>query len=391
MLKAFKTEIHPTSEQAAKIRRTIGVCRWVYNFYLSHNNQNYRDGGKFISGMTFSKWLNNEFLPEHPEMSWVKEVSSKAVKQAIMNGEKAFKKFFKGLAGRPSFKKKKRQDVSCYFPKNSQTEWTVERHRVKIPTLGWIRLKEKGYIPRSQKVTSGTVSMKTGRYFVSVLTDLEEPNKSVDMARSEGIGIDLGVKDFAISSHLEKPFKNINKTRKIRFLEKKLRREQRRLSRKYEMNKKKKRGDKSASQSVRNIVKKVRQIQAIHYRLANIRSNYVSQVVASLVKTKPAFITIEDLNVRGMMKNRHLAKSIGQQKFSEFRTKLITKAKALGIEIRVVDRFYPSSKTCSECGFVKKDLQLSDRVYVCPSCGIVLDRDKNAALNLAHANVYKVA
>lgn len=390
MFRAFKTEIYPSQEQAAKIRRTIGVCRWAYNFYLSHNNQSYKEGGKFVSGMTFSKWLNNEFLPGHPDMSWVKEVSSKSVKQAIMNGENAYKKFFKGLASRPSFKKKKRQNVSCYFPRNNLTDWYIERHRVKIPTLGWVLLKEKGYIPRNQKVKSGTVSIKAGRYFVCVLVNMEDQNNS-SHSYTEGIGVDLGVKDFAISSHQEKPFKNINKTRKIRFLEKKLRREQRRLSHKYEMNKKMKRGEKTASQSAKNIAKKVRQIQVIHYRLTNIRTNYVNQVIASLVKNKPAFITIEDLNVRGMMKNRHLAKSIARQKFSEFRTKLIVKAKELGIEVRVVDRFYPSSKTCSECGFVKKDLQLSDRVYICPSCGIVLDRDKNAALNLAHANVYKVA
>jgi len=337
--------------------------------------------------MDFSKWLNNEYIPNHPEYNWIQSVSTKAVKQAIMNGEKAFKSFFKGKSKFPKFKKKKNQDVKSYFPKNNPTDWTVERHKIKIPTLGFAQLKEKGYIPTKGILKSGTISMKAGRYFVSVLVDM--PEKQVDdTPYTEGIGIDLGIKDFAISSHREKPFKNINKTKNVKKTEKKLRREQKRLSKKYEN--KKKRGETSVAYSA-NITKQVKKIQAIHLKLANIRTDYINKVVSELVKTKPIHITIEDLNVSGMMKNRCLSKAIAGQKFYEFRTKLTCKCKENGIELRVVDRWYPSSKTCSCCGHVKKDLKLSDRTYNCLECDLVIDRDKNASINLANANIYEVA
>ena len=385
MLRAYKTEINPTQEQKSKINQTIGVCRFIYNFYLAHNKEIYETEMRFVSGMDFSKWLNNEYLPNRPEFQWVKTVSSKAVKQAIMNGEKAFKRFFKGESKFPRFKKKKNQDVKCYFPKNSKTEWIVERHRVKVPTLGFIKIKEKGYIPTKLLIKSGTISIQAGRYFVSVLVEVSEV-KNDNAIHTEGIGIDLGIKDLAVVS-TNKTYKNINKSSKVKKLEKKLKREQRRLSRKYEN--KKKRGEKTATNSA-NIVKQVKKVQAIHMKLANIRKDYTNKVVSEIVKTKPSHVTIEDLNVSGMMKNRHLSKAIAQQNFYYFRVKLQYKCKTNGIELRVVDRWYPSSKTCSCCGFIKKDLKLSDRVYNC-DCGLIMDRDLNASINLANAKIYKVA
>ena len=385
MLRAYKTEINPTQEQKSKINQTIGVCRFIYNFYLAHNKEVYKQEKRFVSGMDFSKWLNNEHLPNNPEYQWVKTVSSKAVKQAIMNGEKAFKRFFKGDSKPPKFKKKKNQNVKCYFPKNNETDWVVQRHRVKIPTLGFVQLKEKGYIPTNGIIKSGTVSQKAGRYFVSVLVEVPEI-KNTNANYTEGIGIDLGVKDLAVVS-TGKTYKNINKSSKVKTLEKKLKREQRRLSKKYEN--KKKRGEKSATYSA-NIAKQVKKVQAIHMKLTNIRKDYTNKVVNEIVKNKPSHATIEDLNVSGMMKNRHLSKAIVQQNFYYFRTKLQYKCKINGIELRVVDRFYPSSKTCSCCGFIKKDLKLSDRVYNC-DCGLNMDRDLNASINLANAKIYKVA
>ena len=385
MLRAYKTEINPTQEQKYKINQTIGVCRFIYNFYLAHNKEVYKQEKRFVSGMDFSKWLNNVFLPSNPEFSWVKSVSSKSVKQVIMNGEKAFKRFFKGDSKFPKFKKKKNQNVKCYFPKNNETDWVVQRHRVKIPTLGFIQLKEKGYIPTNGIIKSGTVSQKAGRYFVSVLVEVPEI-ENTNTNYTEGIGIDLGVKNLAVVS-TGKTYKNINKSSKVKTLEKKLKREQRRLSKKYE--KKKKRGEKSATYSA-NIAKQVKKVQAIHMKLANIRKDYTNKVVNEIVKNKPSHATIEDLNVSGMMKNRHLSKAIVQQNFYYFRTKLQYKCKINGIELRVVDRFYPSSKTCSCCGFIKKDLKLSDRVYNC-DCGLNMDRDLNASINLANAKIYKVA
>ena len=391
MLRAYKTEINPSSEQIQRINQTIGVCRFIYNFYLGHNKKVYEKEKRFVSGMDFSKWLNNEFIPNNSEYSWIKEVSSKAVKQSIMNGEKAFKRFFKKQSRFPKFKKKKNQDVKAYFPKNNKTDWTVERHRIKIPTIGWVKLKEFGYIPVKDNITSGTISQKAGRYYVSVLVD--EDIQIQNNNTNQGIGIDLGIKDLAICSTIEKPYKNINKTKKVRKLEKKLKREQRKLSREYESLKVRNKNIKKEGgiATRQNIRKQVVQVQKLHQKLANIRENYVNQVINNIVKTKPSFITIEDLNVRGMMKNRHLARAIAQQGFSTFRTKLQYKCMLNGIELRIVDRFYPSSKTCSECGAINTTLKLSDRTYVCKECGCIIDRDKNASINLANAKTYKIA
>ncbi len=380
-------EINPTDEQKSKIHRTIGVSRFVYNFYIARNKEIYERKGKFISGMDFSKWLNNEYIPNNQEVKWIKEVSSKATKQAIMNGDKAFRDFFKKAKGFPKFKKKKNQDVKAYFPKNNKTDWTLERHRVKIPTLGWVRLKEFGYIPINSVVKSGTVSQKADRYYVSIL--VEEDDKKVYKSTNEGLGIDLGVKEFAVCSDGSK-FKNINKTSTVKKIEKKLKREQRKLSRKYESLKIRNKNIKEGRATGQNIQKQIVKVQKLHQRLRNIRTDYINKTVFSIVNQKPSYVTIEYLNVKGMMKNKHLSKAIASQKFFEFKTKLMFKCKENHIELRIVDRFYPSSKTCSNCGKIKKDLKLSDRIYKC-DCGFTIDRDLNASINLKNAKEYKIA
>ena len=388
MLKSFKTEINPTQEQMQKINRTIGTCRFVYNFYLAHNKELYDSEKRFLSGMDFQKWLNNIYLKENPEYLWIKEVSSKSVKQSIMNADKAFKRFFKKQSGFPRFKKKNRSDVKMYFVRNNPNDCFCERHRINIPTLGWIRLKEKGYIPTSKqgyRIKSGTVSRKAGRYYVSVLIDMPDTEKP--QLNTFGLGIDLGIKEFAVMSNgIVK--KNINKTAKLRKLEKQLKREQRCLSRKYEDVKK--RNKKKGEATRQNIQKQLLRVQKLHQRIDNIRTDYMNKTIAEIVKTKPSYITIEDLNVKGMMKNRHLAKAVASQKFYEFRIKLETKCKETGIELRIVDRWYPSSKLCHKCGSLKKDLKLSDRKYIC-KCGYHADRDFNASLNLRDALTYKLA
>ena len=387
MKKAYKMEINPTDKQKSKIHRTIGVSRFIYNFYIARNKEIYEREGKFVSGMDFSKWLNNEYIPNNQEMKWIKEVSSKATKQAIMNGDKSFRDFFKKAKGFPKFKKKKNQDVKAYFPKNNKTDWTIERHRVKIPTLGWIRLKEFGYIPVNSIVKSGTVSQKADRYYVSIL--VEETYIKISNPNNEGLGIDLGIKEFAICSNGNK-FKNINKTSTVKKIEKKLKREQRKLSRKYESLKIRNKNIKEGRATRQNIQKQIIKVQKLHQRLTNIRTDYINKIVSSIIKQKPSYITIEDLNVKGMMKNKHLSKAIASQKFFEFKTKLTVKCKENHIELRIVDRFYPSSKTCSQCGKVKKDLKLSDRIYKC-DCGFTIDRDLNASINLKNAKEYKIA
>ena len=384
MLKSFKTEINPTEEQKARIRRTIGICRYVYNFYLGHNKALHDNGEKFMTGKSFSLWLNNEYIPNNPDKTWIREVYSKAVKKSIEDGCTAFTRFFKHQSDFPKFKKKGKSDVKMYFVRNNPKDCQCERHRLKIPTLGWVRIKEKGYIPTTKDgymIRSGTVSVKAGRFYVSVLVEI--PDVNIGNNSNEGIGIDLGLKDLAIVSN-GKTYRNINKSAGLKKLEKQLIREQRSLSRKYENLKK------GESTQRANIRKQKLKVQKLHHKMDNIRTDYMNKTIAEIVKTKPSYITIEDLNVKGMMKNRCLSKAVASQKFYEFRTKLKAKCDENGIELRVADRFYPSSKTCHHCGSVRKNLKLSDRIYRC-ECGYVADRDLNAALNLKDTKTYRIA
>ena len=337
-----------------------------------------------MSGKSFSIWLNNEYLPENPEYAWIKEVSSKSVKRSLENACMAFSRFFKGQSHFPRYKKKNKSDVKMYFVKNNRTDCFCERHRINIPTLGWVRIKEKGYIPTTKDgyvIKSGTISIRAGRYYVSVLVEIPDSLKTEN--QKEGIGIDLGIKNFAVFSN-GNVYPNINKSAKVRKLEKQLKREQRSLSRKYENLKK------GESTQRSNIQKQKLKVQRLYQRIDNIRTDYIKKTIAWIAKTKPSFVTIEDLNVKGMMRNRHLSKAIASQKFYEFRTRLQGKCAEKGIELRIVERWYPSSKRCHDCGRIREDLKLSDRVYQ-GSCGYCADRDLNAALNLRDAKTYQIA
>lgn len=398
LLRAFKTEINPTEEQKQKIIRSIGIARFLYNQYIAYNIRRYKmyqrgmldDSQKsFVSGYDFDKYINNKLKKDFP---WIVECGSKARKKAIMNAEKAFKLFFQGKSKFPRFKKKSRQGVKIYFPKNGHGDWKIWRHKIMIPTLKHVRLKEFGYLPVGLNASSGTVSYEAGRFYVSVLVDIDENskyNKDLEVSYKQcsvGIGIDLGIKDLAVVSD-GKVFKNINKSLKVKRLEKRLRREQRRFSRKLE-SKKRKRGTATTSA---NIEKQKLKVQKLHRRISNIRTDYENKVVHEIVEQKPRFITIEDLNVMGMMKNRHVSKSVVAQRFFSLREKLTRKSQIIGIELRIVDRFYPSSKTCNSCSHIKKDLKLKDRTYRCEECGYIEDRDLNAALNLRDAQEYRIA
>ena len=399
LLKAFKTEIAPTRKQKGKIICSIGIARFLYNQYIAYNKQLYKmyqrgllDSRQkhFVTAKDFDKYVNHNLKIKLP---WIDKCGSKARKKVLVNAENAFKRFFDGLAGFPRFKKKSNQDVKLYFPKNNNGDWRIWRHKLMIPTLKQVRLKEFGYLPVGAKVINGTVSCKAGRFYVSIVINIDEKskyNKDLEAAyhiTTDGIGIDLGVKDLAIVSNGNK-FKNINKSSKVKRLEKRLRREQRRLSRKYEFRKMK--GGATATASA-NIDKQKLKVQKIHHRMDTIREDYENKVIHEIVKQKPRFITMEDLNVKGMMKNKHLAKSVAAQRFNLILTKLKRKAQIIGIEFRTVDRFYPSSKTCHTCGHTNKGLKLKDRVYICPKCGYTEDRDFNAALNLRDAKEYRVA
>ena len=398
LLRAYKTEINPTNEQKIKIHQSIGICRWLYNQYIAKNQELYEEYKNglidkkqgFISANNFDKYINNEVKTQE-EFKWIDQCGSKARKKAICNAETAFKRFWNGESKFPRFKKKKNQDVKMYFPKNNATDWKIKRHKINIPTLKWVHLKEKGYIPINAIVNSGTVSFKAGRYYVSVLCEVPDYN-DYSTPVNEGIGIDLGLKDFAVCSN-KITKKNINKSKKVKKLEKKLKRSQRKLSRKYESLKERNKNIKKEGGNAtrQNIQKQIVIVQKLHQRLSSVRENYLNQFVSELVKNKPSHITIEDLNVRGIMKNRHLSKAISKQGFNMFRVKLTNKCRVFGIELRIVDRWYPSSKTCHECGDIYKELNLSEREWVCSECGTVHDRDFNASVNLRDAKIYNIA
>ena len=384
MYKALKIELKLTVAQKIKVCQTIGTERFIYNEYIKYNQEQYKLGNKFVSANDFFKYINNIYLPNNPDKKWIKEVSSKSVKQAMIYGEKAFKNFFKGLSAFPIFKKKGRNELGAYFVKNNKKDFEFYRHKIKIPTLKFVRVKEYGYIPKNANIKSGTITKIVDRYFLSLIIDVKDIVKTENTS-TKGLGIDLGIKDTAICSD-GKVFKNINKTKKVKKLKKKLKREQRKMSRSIEYSKSKK----IKLRELKNFNKKKLKVQKIFYRLNCIRDDYNNKIVNEITRAKLKYITIEDLKVSNMIKNKHLSKAIQEQNFYSIRTKLINKCKERNIELRLVDTFYPSSKTCSCCGGVKKDLKLNDRIYKCCNCGIEMDRDYNASINLEQAKVYKI-
>ena len=381
--RAYKVELKPTSEQIQIIERTMGVCRYVYNLFIATNRDNYTQGtAGYMSGYDFSKWLNHEYKLCNPDKLWIWEVSSKAVKKAIMNADTAYKNFLKGRASFPKFKRRNGRPVSMYLPRNNAGDLKTERHRAKIPTLGWVRFKEFGYVPTEGQALSVTITKRAGRYFASFVFEIAN-TEAVRAAKSEGIGIDLGVKSFAvISDGMEYP--NVNKTRRMRKLTKRLKREQRKFMRKIRQRKE----DATKKCKRSNLDRQRLRVQRAYMRLSNKRHDYINKTVHEIVLTQPGYITIEDLNVSGMMKNRHLARAIAESEFWYFRKLLERKCREFGIQLRLADRFYASSKTCSVCGYVKRDLKLSERLYECPECGAEMDRDYNAAVNLRDCEQY---
>ena len=384
MYKALKIELKLTVAQKIKVCQTIGTERFIYNEYIKYNQEQYELGNKFVSANDFSKYINNVYLPNNPDKKWIKDVSSKSAKQAMTYGEQVFKRFFKGLSSFPVFKKKGRNELGAYFVKNNKTDFEFYRHKIKIPTLKFVRVKEYGYIPKNANIKSGTITKIVDKYFLSLIIEIEDTIK-VTNTNTKGLGIDLGIKDTAICSD-GKVFKNINKIKKVKKLKKKLKREQRKMSRSYEYSKSKK----IKLQELKNFNKKKLKVQKIFYRLNCIRDDYNNKMVNEITRAKLKYITIEDLKVSNMIKNRHLSKAIQEQNFYSIRTKLINKCKERNIELRLVDTFYPSSKTCSCCCSIKRDLKLNDRNYKCYNCGIEIDRDYNASINLEKANIYKI-
>ena len=378
MIKSIKVRLNPNNKQSTKLFQYAGCARFAYNWAISREQDNYKQGNKFLSDSELRKEFTQ--LKKQSEYQWLNEVSNNVTKQAIKDACNTYKRFFKGQCKYPKFKSKKHSTPS-FYQDNIKIQFTDTHVKVESfsmskkqnkQKLNWIKLCEKGRIPTDCKYMNPRFTYDGLYWYVSVGIEV---NDNTTLPLNEGIGIDLGIKDLAICSD-GNTYKNINKTQTVKKLEKKKRRLQRSISRKYEENKK---GASYCKTS--NIIKSEKELLKLNHRLTNIRQNYLHQTSAKIVKREPSFICIEDLNVSGMMKNKHLSKAVQQQGFYEFRRQIEYKAMWNNIPVVIADRFFPSSKLCSCCGSIKKDLKLSDRIYKC-ECGNVIDRDYQAALNL---------
>lgn len=378
IIKTFKIMLHPNNKQKSKLFQFSGAARFAYNWTLEREQENYKKGNKFLSDNDLRKEFT--LLKKKEDYKWLNEISNEVTKQAIKDAYDAYIRFFKGKAKYPKFKSRKRSKPSFYqdgikiqftntHVKLAKITSSRKRNRQK---LNWIKLAESNKIPTDCKYYNSRIKFDGLNWWITVGIEIE---KSTKINKNEGIGIDLGIKNLAICSD-GKVYQNINKSNKIKKLEKKKRRLQRSISRKYEKSKK---GGRYCKTS--NIVKIEKKLLKVNHRLSNIRHNCLHQATSEIIKREPSFICIEDLNVSGMMKNRYLSKTVQEQCFYEFRRQITYKSEWNNIPVIVADRYFPSSKMCCCCGNIKKDLKLSDRIYKC-KCGNIIDRDFQAALNL---------
>lgn len=373
----MKIRLLPTKEQEILMLKTIGCSRFAYNWALNRCNELYEQGEKYnISN------VSKEFtqLKKNEEFKWLNEISSMSMIASIRNLDKAFKSFFKKIGKYPKFKTKRKSKQSFYVRHDSLY---FEGNICNIEKIGKVKFKTSYNIPIC-KYSNPYCSFDGKYWYLSFGVEVEE-NQTI-LNQDLSIGMDLGIKDLATVNVLDKPIKNINKTKKVRAIKKRLKRLQRKVSKKYEMNK-----DGKKFVKTNNIVKLEKQIKLLYRKLTNIRNNHLHQTTNTIVKLNPYRVVMEDLNVSGMMKNKHLSEAIAEQKFYEFIRQMKYKCEFNGIEFIQADRFYPSSKTCSCCGSLKSDLKLSDRVYRCDECGLEIDRDKNASINLANYKINEIS
>ena len=378
MIKTIKVQLNPNNKQLTKLFQYAGCSRFAYNWAIAREKENYKLGNKFLSDNELRKEFTQ--LKKLEEYKGLNDISNNVTKQAIKDACNSYKRFFKGQTKYPKFKSKKNSKQS-FYQDNVKIQFTdthvkiegfaINRKKNK-QKLNWIKLCEKGRIQTDCKYMNPRITYDGLHWWVSVSIDTED---DTNIPQNKGIGIDLGLKDLAICSD-GNTYKNINKTNKVKKIEKRKRRLQRSISRKYNMNKEGERYKKTS-----NIVKREKELLKVSKRLTNIRQNHLHQTTSDIIKRKPSFICIEDLNVSGMMKNKHLSKAIQQQGFYEFRRQIEYKSVWNNIPVIIADRFFPSSRLCSCCGEVKKDLKLSDRIYKC-DCGNIIDRDYQASLNL---------
>lgn len=369
----------PNNKQNTKMFQYSNTARFAYNWAIAREQENYKNGGKFISDNDLRKEFTQ--LKKQEDCQWLNEVSNNVTKQAIKDACNTYKRFFKGQCRYPKFKSKRKATPSFYQDnikiKFSETHVKVEgftmSKKQNKQKLNWIKLSEKNRIPVDSKYSNPRITYDGLNWFISVGAEYEDCSTTPS---NDGIGIDLGIKDLAVCSD-ETTYKNINKTIKVKKLKKKQRRLQRKISRKYLKNKK---GESYCK--TRNIIKSEKKLLKVNKNLTNIRHSYLHQITSKIVNKKPMFIVLEDLAVMNMMKNRHLSKAIQEQCWYEFYRQIQYKSSWNNIKFIEADRFFPSSKLCSSCGCINKNLKLSDRIYICPDCGNEIDRDYQASLNL---------
>lgn len=378
MIKSIKIRLKPNNKQVTKLFQNASCARFAYNWAIVKQRENYEQGNKFLSDNELRKEFTQ--LKKQTTYQWLNAISNDVTKQAIKDACNSYKRFFKEQSKYPHLKTKKSSRPS-FYQDNIKIQFTSTHVRVeKISMsqkrnkrkLNWIKLCEKDRVPTNCKYLNPRFTYDGLHWYVSV--GIEIPDDTNPLLE-EGIGIDLGIKDLAVCSD-GNVYKNINKTQRVKKIEKRKRRLQRSVSRRYEKNKKGVRYSKT-----RNIIKREKELLKIFKRLANIRRNHLHQTTSDIIKRKPSFICMEDLNVSGMMKNKHLSKAIQEQGFYEFKRQIEYKSERNNISVIIADRFFPSSKLCSSCGHIKHDLRLSDRTYQC-DCGNTIDRDFQASLNL---------
>ena len=378
MIKTIRVMLLPNNKQKTKLFQYANTARFAYNWALAKEQENYKNGRKLISDGDLRKEFTQ--LKKTEEYGWLNNVSNNVTKQAMKDACDAYKRFFKGLAKFPKFKSRKHATPS-FYQDNVKIQFTdthvkaegfADSKKKNKQKLNWIKLAEHGRIPTSCKYMNPRIKYDGLNWYITVGIACEDYTA---LPSNEGIGIDLGIKDLAICSD-EHKYQNVNKAQRTKKLEKRKRRLQRSISRKYEKNKK---GESCCK--TRNIIKSEKELLKLNHRLTNIRQNHLHQITSSIVKREPSFICIEDLNVSGMVKNKHLSRAVQQQGFYEFRRQIEYKSAWNNISVIIADRFFPSSKLCSCCGAIKKDLKLSGRIYRC-ACGNVIDRDYQAAINL---------
>ena len=413
MFKVRKIRIYPNKTQERLIIKTLGACRWIYNQYLGYNKEQYALGNKFVSGYDFAK-IVTRLKKTDERYAWLIGVPTKAIKDSIMNAESTFKRFFKGISSYPRFKSRKDKVNSYYFVNDSIHFDTGIKNRIKIPSLKSIRITRRNQLPDESKIVSGRVILDHGKYFVSFIYEMDRESKVIN---SSGIGIDLGIKNYLSISDKYDNYYYINNfifDDKYQQYESKIKRIQQIISNKVNINYKRLEDEYTKVKGVpddktKNILKRrsydtsaIRKLQnklsSLHLKKANYSKDWVNKLVYKIAKTKPEYITIEDLHVKNMIANiknsednRHkLHDYIQKSMFRYFRTRLEEKCYECNIELRIANRYFASSKKCSKCGHKKKDLTLDDRVYICDECGLIIDRDLNAAINLCNLKKYTV-